>query len=219
MEISSILKRACIVFLCSVLAAGAMYYEKSHVNVPTPQTGDMLYLRVIKFNEIPTLTVEQSSSEIDLTKLNNSWIHLSELEAQIDSDFDIRELAPKWDNLDSEQKRKWIGDHFRIEHIGPGMYELIINFSDKEAKNAQYIDQNCTKLMDDYAKSISEISRLITPNNEIETVRELKDISEKKTEPKGSIEKKYTIIGLVLGAVFGIVVIVAYDSRKRLKHQ
>lgn len=218
MRVQMFIKKWYIILICAVLCAAGMYYEKSRVNVVVPQTGEMLYIRVVKFNSIPLFEANQTTKEIDITKLNDSWSHMSGLEARIEKKFDIQKLNPKWNDIDDKQKRTWMGEHFRIEHIGPGMYELIMQFSDKEAKDAKYIKENSGELMDEYMESLSEITSLVTSNTKLRTIKEVNEINDGKVALKSTIEKKYAFVGFFLGGLVGIVIIMAYDARKRLVH-
>ena len=51
------------------------------------------------------------------------------------------------------------------------------------------------------------------------TVKEIQNINEDKVVSKENIEKKYAIIGFILGALVGVVVVIAWNAKKQLaKH-
>ena len=91
---------------------------------------------------------------------------------------------------------------------------MIIQFTKKDAKDSQYIKENNTNLMDAYQTYFSKTSALVTKDTGLSTVKEFQSINEDKVVSKGIIKKKYALIGFVLGALIGIVIVMAWDARK-----
>lgn len=74
MSLNSIIKKWYVIFLCALLGAGGLYFEKKQVVPAIPQTGDMTYIRVVKFEQIPTETLMGTSTEIRMNALVNAWL-------------------------------------------------------------------------------------------------------------------------------------------------
>ena len=73
--------------------------------------------------------------------------------------------------------------------------------------------------MDLYENYFSKTSTLVTKDTSLNTVKEIQNINEDKVVSKENIEKKYAIIGFILGALVGVVVVMAWNAKKQLvKH-
>lgn len=216
MNFRSIIKKWYVILICAVICAGGLYFEKSQIHTVVPQTGDMTYIRVVKFNTVPVFTTNQTSTEINVTNLMKAWSNLTELDSQIEANFDMSKMNAEWDKTADSQKMKWLGEHFRVQNMGPGLYELIIQFTKQDAKDSQYIKENSADLMDEYEAYFSKSAALVTNDTSLKTVKEIQNINENKVVSKGNIEKKYAIIGFILGALVGVVIVMAWNTRKRL---
>lgn len=216
MNFQSIIKKWYVILICAIVCAGGLCFEKSQIHTVVPQTGDMTYIRVVRFNTVPVFTANQTSTEIDLTHLMRAWSNLTELDSQIEENFDVSKMNANWNTVSDSQKVKWLGEHFRVQNMGPGLYELIIQFTKQDAKDSQYIKENSIALMDLYENYFSKTSTLVTKDTSLNTVKEIQNINEDKVVSKENIEKKYAIIGFILGALVGVVIVMAWNARKHL---
>lgn len=216
MSLNSIIKKWYVIFLCALLGAGGLYFEKKQVVPAIPQTGDMTYIRVVKFEQIPTETLMGTSTEIRMNALVNAWPNLSSLTTRMDDNVEMQKLNPKWTDLARSQKFKWLTGHFRVNWIGPGMYELIFSMKKNEAKDADYIKANHENLIGEYEDYFKESARMVTNDTNLTIVKKFELIEESGMPTVPQIEKKYAIIGFVLGALVGIVIVMVWDARKRI---
>lgn len=216
MSLNSIIKKWYVIFLCALLGAGGLYFEKKQVVPAIPQTGDMTYIRVVQFEQIPTETLMGTSTEIRMNALVNAWPNLSSLTTRMDNHVEMQKLNPKWTDLAQSQKFKWLTGHFRVNWIGPGMYELIFSMKKNEAKDADYIKANHENLIGEYEDYFKESARMVTNDTNLTTVKKFELIEESGMPTVPQIEKKYAIIGFVLGALVGIVIVMVWDARKRI---
>lgn len=216
MSLNSIVKKWYVIFLCALLGAGGLYFEKKQVVPAIPQTGDMTYIRIVKFNQVPAETLKDTSLEIKMDALVKSWPNLSVLANEIDDHIDMQKLNPKWETMAQPQKFDWLTQHFRINWIGPGMYELIFQMKKDEAKDAEYVKTNHEKLMGDYENYFRESAGMVTNDTSLTTVKNFELVDEAGMPTTQQIEKKYAIIGFVLGALVGVVIVMVWDARKRI---
>lgn len=216
MNLRAILKKWYIILLCAVLCAGGLYFEKSRVVPAVPQTGDLTYIRVVKFNQVPAETLKDTSLEIKMDALVKSWPNLSVLANEIDNHIDMQKLNPHWKTMAQSQKLDWLTLHFRINWIGPGMYELIFQMKKDEVKDAEYIKTNHEKLMGEYEDYFRESAGMVTNDTSLTTVKNFELIDEVGMPTTQQIEKKYAVIGFVLGALVGVVIVMVWDARKRI---
>jgi uncharacterized membrane protein len=219
MNFQSIIKKWYVILICAIVCASGLYFEKSQIHTVVPQTGDMTYIRVVRFNTVPVFTANQTSTEIDVTNLMKAWSNLTELNSQIEENFDMNKMNADWNKISDSQKVKWLGEHFRVQNMGPGLYELIIQFTKQDAKDSQYIKENRIALMNLYENHFLKMSTLVTKDTSLSTVKELQNINEDKIVSKENIEKKYAVIGFILGALVGVVIVMAWNAKKHLvKH-
>lgn len=216
MSLNSIIKKWYVIFLCALLGAGGLYFEKSLVVPAVPQTGDLTYIRVVKFEQIPTETLMGTSTEIRMNDLVNAWSNLSSLTTRMDNHVEMQKLYPKWTDLAQSQKFKWLAGHFRVNWIGPGIYELIFQMKKDEVKDAEYIKTNHEKLIEEYENYFREAAGMVTNDTSLTTVKNFELVDEVGMPTAQQIEKKYTVIGFVLGALIGVVIVMGWDARKRI---
>lgn len=216
MSLNSIIKKWYVIFLCALLGAGGLYFEKSRVVPTVPQTGDLTYIRVVKFEQIPTETLMGTSTEIRMNALVNAWPNLSSLTTRMDDNVEMQKLNPKWTDLSQSQKFKWLTGHFRVNWIGPGMYELIFQMKKNEAKDADYIKANHENLIGEYENYFKESAGIVTNDTSLTIVKNFELIEEAGIPTAPQVEKKYGGIGFVLGALVGIVIVMVWDARKRI---
>lgn len=216
MSLNSIIKKWYVIFLCALLGAGGLYFEKKQVVPAIPQTGDMTYIRVVKFEQIPTETLMGTSTEIRMNALVNAWLNLSSLTTRMDNHVEMQKLNPKWTDLAQSQKFKWLTGHFRVNWIGPGMYELIFSMKKNEAKDADYIKANHENLIGEYEDYFKESAGMVTNDTSLTTVKNFELIEEAGIPTAPQVEKKYGVIGFVLGALVGVVIVMVWDARKRI---
>lgn len=216
MSLNSIIKKWYVIFLCALLGAGGLYFEKSRVVPTVPQTGDLTYIRVVKFEQIPTETLMGTSTEIRMNALVNAWPNLSSLTTRMDDNVEMQKLNPKWTDLAQSQKFKWLTGHFRVNWIGPGMYELIFQMKKNEAKDADYIKANHENLIGEYENYFKESAGIVTNDTSLTIVKNFELIEEAGIPTAPQVEKKYGGIGFVLGALVGIVIVMVWDARKRI---
>jgi uncharacterized membrane protein len=216
MSLRVIIKKWYVILICAVICAGGLYYEKSRVVPVAPQTGDITYIRVVKFDQIPTETLKDTSEEIKMGALVKSWPNLSMLTYGMEDNIDMQRLNQKWGSMAQSQKFDWLTQHFRINWIGPGMYELIFQMKKEEVKDAEYIKENHEKLIGVYEDYFQKSAGMVTNDTNLTTVKNFELVEEAGMPTVKQIEKKYAVIGFVLGALVGVVIVMVWDARKRI---
>lgn len=216
MSYKTLIKKWYVILLCAVFCATGLYFEKRQVIPPVPQTGDMTYIRVVRFDQVPMENLQGTNVEIKMDSLVKAWPNLSMLNQQMDESYDMEKLNPKWSDLAQSNKFNWLAGHFRINWVGPGMYELIFQMSKNEPKDAEYIRENHEKLIAEYQEYFQESAGMVTNDTNLTTVKEFELVEDSGMPTTQQIEKKYAIIGFVLGALVGVVIIMVWDARKRI---
>lgn len=214
MSFQQILKKWYIILFCAIICAAGLYLEKSVVNPPIVQSGDMTYIRVVKFNTVPVFTAGQNSNEIAMDDLMKAWPNLSDLIMQLDQSYEMEKVDKQWKTLSQTKKFDWVNNHFRTDNIGPGMYELILQFPKKDPKDPQYLAKNINRLLDDYESYFQKTSSLVTNDTNLTTVKEFQLNDDQDAPTQTQVEKKYAIIGFILGALVGVVIVTVWNKRK-----
>lgn len=218
MNLQAIIKKWYVVLICAMLCAGGLYYEKSRVVPAIPQTGDITFIRVVKFNQIPLVNLNDTYSEIKMDPLVKTWFNLSELTKQMDSQMDMKKLNPKWSELPESKKFEWLNDHYRINRIGPGMYELIFQIKRNVAKDQKYIEDNRVQVLDVYEGFFQKTARMVTSDTSLTRVKEFELVESAGTPSLKQVNYKYAIIGAVLGTLVGVVIVMVWNARKGYIH-
>lgn len=214
MNFRVLLKKWYIILICALLCAGGLYIEKNQVTNVIPQSGDMTYIRVVKFESVPIFAENQTSKEINLTNLMRAWSNLVDLETQLVNNFDMTKLNANWGKNSDSQNLKWLGEHFRVQNMGPGLYELIIQFNKKDGKNSQYIKENHALLMDLYESYFTNTTQMVAVNTKVDTLKEIEKVDEENVISKENVAKKYAVIGFILGSLLGVVIVMVWDVKK-----
>lgn len=219
MSLRVIIKKWYIVLVCAVLCAGGLYYEKTRVVPVMPQTGDITYIRIVKFNQVPTETLKETNVEIKMDTLLKSWSNLVLLTKRMDNNIDMKKLNMKWDEMEYSQKFNWMTQHFRANWIGPGMYELIFQIKKNEVKDAAYIKESHEKIIGGYEDYFQETASMVTDDTNLMLVKDVELVEDTGMPTVQQVEKKYAVIGFVLGSLIGVIIVMVWDARKRIAQQ
>lgn len=189
MNLQLIIKKWYIILICALVGASGLYFEKSSVNPVVPKSGDLTYIRVVKFNNFPVIETNKDSIEVQMNALVGAWPNLAYLTEQVDILFDMSKINPYWNDLPKSQKFKWLVSHFRINRVSPGIYELIFQMKKTETKDIQYIEENSKQLMDTYESFFKKAASLAVNNTEITTIKEFSLIEEEDIPTVQDIKK------------------------------
>lgn len=210
--IKEIMRKWYVILICAVICAGGLYIEKEKIHPGVPASGDMTYIRVVQFEEVPLL----AGQEIVVDKGLYAWPNLTKLKDQLESSFNMNKLDSDWEVKKTSTKFSWEGGHFRANRISPGTYELIVSFSKMDGKDEDYIKENADKLLDIYESYFQKVAATNISNLEMRTIDHYNLIENDFTSSREGIGKKYAIIGFVLGALVGVVIVMVWDARKRI---
>ncbi len=69
--------------------------------------------------------------------------------------------------------------------------------------------------MDAYEKYVTAVSSQIVPGTEVKVVKEMQAVDTYELVQKAAVEKKYAVIGAILGALGGVVLVMAWEAWKQ----
>lgn len=210
-----VLKRWYIIIICAVIGAGLLYAEKSQVAPSTELNGDLLYTRVIRVEPVPSFAMGNFADEIDLVPMTNTRRSYKILIAEIGASMDLERMNRRWANLKQSEKVKWLSEHFHVSHIGPGLYELEAEFASADAKDTRYLEENSKRLMDVYMQAIEKITSMQRGEATLQIVEDFNLSETKEVVTQQGLQKKYIIVGLVLGGLAGAASLAVLSQRRK----
>ncbi|WP_270441279.1 hypothetical protein [Acidaminococcus provencensis] len=200
-----------VVLICALITSGLLYVEKSKVNPSVQQTGDIIFTRTVKFNKVPTFTEGQTTTEINLSKIMKMASSQEYMIKMLEDNFRTSKLDKSLDKMSNLNKLIWVDKHFYVEKVGPGVYELVMKYSRNDPKDAEYIIDNSTALIETYEKAFQESAKMLTPDTSFAEIKKYDIIENISTNTESNINKKYAIVGFVLGALIGIVIVMVWN--------
>lgn len=212
---SYVLKKWYIVFLCSVLCSGALFYEKSSIQPPILKGGKVTLTRSFKVNPIPKVSNEETFVEMNLVPIVGMWGNLNVFLDTLESNFDCTVFNPKWHSLQTRDKFAWIVSHFRVAHIAPGMYETVISFEPMESQRTNYILENENALTNAYSNYVVMIANDLSENAVASDMKDYFVVDQVEPVTPERMDEKYAIIGFVLGMVSGTLGLMVVSLRKQ----
>lgn len=209
--VKEIIRKWYVIMICAVLCAGGAYLEKEMMHPGIPASGDMTYIRVVQFEDVPMM----ADQEIVVDKGLYAWPNLTKLKDQLESSFNMNKLDSGWEVMKTSKKFSWEGGHFRANKISLGTYELIVSFSKMDGKDDAYIRDNSDKLLDIYESYFQKVAAVNIPNVELKTIDYYSLIENDFNSSREGIGKKYAIIGFVLGGMLGVALVTVWIAKKK----
>lgn len=210
-----LLKRWYVILLCALVGAGAMYVEKGHVAPSVAVNGDLLYTRVLRTEPVPVVHFGGTAEEVVLVSEPVTWRVIQTLIDEWDKSLDIEKLDKSWRGLKLNDQLQWIGKHAHFVHIGPGLYEIEVQFASTDAKDTEYIEQHAQEMMDAFERSLTKSCAAQLGGSKFVQVDEFSLVNTGRVVTQGTLQKKYIAIGFVLGALAGAAVLAVLSLRRR----
>ena len=210
-----IFKKWYIVVICALIGAGIMYMEKASIVPSVAVTGDQIYARLIRIDPVPVVKLGDTTVETDICNIAGTKIAWVSFLTTLEHNLDFEKISKGWKNLKQADKFNWLGRHIGVKHVGVGQYMLEISFTSTDAKDAVYVDEQSTQMMNILADTIEKEASGVTGGAKFITMENynLSDTHEEVTQ--GELQKKYIIIGFVLGALAAVAVLAVFSLRRK----
>lgn len=159
-------------------------------------------LAIIQYNE----GIYPHSVEDDF--FTTSEISMYQFVLQTSDHIDWSKYNFNWNNMDLINRLKWIYKRVTVERFDPDFYLFKVAVENEDPKDVPYVNETIKDVADEYVKFAAD--RL-----EQAGIGQLKiiDSAEMLAEPRMSSRKrlvlKYFIIGAVLGAIVGTILVAA----------
>lgn len=207
-------KRWYVIVCCAMICAGALYVEKTIVYPSIPASGDYLFIRLLQFTDIPMLGDRKMGNEVDVSNGMRTLPQKARLAKDLAQQFDMQRVDASWEKMPESYKLAWVDNHFKINRVEPGIYELSIHFTKKDAKDGEYVKDNEEHFMELFTKHFKSTASLFVENTELKELDRYSLIDEAFSTDQTHIIAKYVVIGLILGSMAGIVLITAWLSKR-----
>lgn len=209
-----VLKRWYVVLLCALIGAGGLYYEKSSVAPSVAVQGDMLISRIVRVEPVPYAEFGGTADEIDLSKAFASWRTAYSLIEVWESDLEMEKVCAGWHRLGVMDRVKWFSRHLQFIKLGPGIYEFDMNLAETDAKDAGYVQEHKAQMLDGLSKVIAKVSAPYIGDAHWTKVEDFDMVNLREKATQGGLQKKYAVVGFVLGALAGIAILSVLALRK-----
>lgn len=197
-----VLKKWYILVLVGLIGSSALYYEKSQIQPPIPQTGKMYYLYTVKLSGEPIYINNKGViSEVTINNLVNTFdSRKTFLDNTIDA-YDYSKYDANFNKLSLTEKLDWLNKHIYSNYLGNGLYEYVFKFDKSDPKDAEYIKASADQYLMQYIEHTVSYSRMMNPNLQY-TVLVKRYIAEEADDvAKSVVLEKYIFIGFFLGVL------------------
>ena len=138
--------------------------------------------------------LNQSSKEIDWSKINSNW-----------------------NSMDSVNQLKWYQQHIFVNTEDPKIYELYIMFNPNDVQNPDYTKAHLDELINQYISYANSKVQAINPNYSVRLVDKQIIEGDAKFQNEGFLPVKYGIIGFVLGGMV-MTLLISVTAVRKYRH-
>lgn len=138
--------------------------------------------------------LNQSSKEIDWSKINSNW-----------------------NSMDSVNQLKWYQQHIFVNTEDPKIYELYIMFNPNDVQNPDYTKAHLDELINQYISYANSKVQAINPNYSVRLVDKQIIEGNAKFQNEGFLPVKYGIIGFVLGGMV-MTLLISVTAVRKYRH-
>ena len=138
--------------------------------------------------------LNQSSKEIDWSKINSNW-----------------------NSMDSVNQLKWYQQHIFVNTEDPKIYELYIMFNLNDVQNPDYTKAHLDELINQYISYANSKVQAINPNYSVRLVDKQIIEGDAKFQNEGFLPVKYGIIGFVLGGMV-MTLLISVTAVRKYRH-
>lgn len=206
-------KKYWVVLLCMVLFSVALSVEKmcftEVVYTPTSAYVQKAVSISLKDNNVV------NDSSVNNAGVLVSFLMYDDFIRHAQDKYDYSKIVKGWDDLPADKKVEWWRKHLWVDNVSSGfcMYNLYIPA--EEVVDASYIKENADMFLTDYIElSQQKLQKYLgTTGYSVEESFEIP--AEQKVVSSKKRIAKYAVIGMILGAMVGIILVFANALRMR----
>lgn len=211
----SLLRKWYIIILCAFIGGGALFVEKHVIHPPVMQGGDAYFTSVAILEPVPVTKLDQVEKENTLNTALKMWGNKQKFLDETEALFDYDQFSKGWNGKSQTSKFKWLDDHFVVNALGDGRYEYTFRIKRTDAKNDDYVELHGREYLEAYVHFAKDVAALYVKNPQMTVVDEYHLFEDKNKVTPQQIEMKYIAIGIVLGALIGLIIVSIINYRNR----
>lgn len=205
-------KKYWLVLVCMVLFSLALSVEKMYFTevVYTPTSAYVQKTVSMSYKELPAAGETINCKNV----LASNGMYLEFISSTADK-YEYGKIVRGWQDLPADKKVVWLQKHFTLSNVASDLCIYAFYLPAEEVADAVYMKENADRFVTDYIEfSQREAGKYLhTSGYNIEASSEI--LSEQKVVSSKKRILKYAVIGLVLGAMVGTLLVFGTALRKR----
>lgn len=210
-------KKWFIVILLGILCSAFFYIEKQYVEPIHPKTGIITYTMTVKLNDNNNMRYYMSEGKMyreSIVPFLTMWSNQDKFLRTSEEVYDYNKFNANWDNMKKSEKFAWLNEHLKCKYVGNNIYEFVFGFKASDAKDDSYVIAYGEKFLQDYLEYAKNVLILVNMSPSFTVLDSYAMKDEIYLEDVTFVQKKYAIIGFILGAVLGITIVFAIAFKK-----
>ena len=205
-------KKYWLVLICMALLSLALIVEKMYLSevVYTPTSSYVQKTVLMSYKDMP------AAGEIINCKnaLSSNGMYLEFINSSSDK-YEYAKIVRGWQDLPADKKVIWFQKHLTINNIANDLCIYAFHIPAEEVVDAVYVKENADRFLTDYIDFSQREAGIYlhTDGYSIEASSEM--LSEQKVVSSSKRILKYAVIGMVLGAMVGMLLVFGTALRKR----
>ena len=189
----------------AILIGGEKYLSSS--SEPIYQAGEA-YAQRLAYLDLYNLRPYTDNKDIFV----NAELEMFQFITQTSDHIDWRRYNRNWETLDIKERLTWFIGHVRVDRFDPNFYLFKVVVETKDSPDIPYVNSTIAPLLDEYVDfANNRLER--TGIGKFVVIDSAEVISEPQPISKKRLVLKYFVIGGILGAIVGTILIGAMASR------
>lgn len=195
-----------LIIICSFVfvAGGTLLENKSKPkNIIVEQNKICAYkVFAIKFDNIEELKI---FADFNYKNYLKCYTFLNKFYNNTKNKFEYDKFCSNWDNLNKEQKLKWLQSHIKVNNFNMCVYECIFFLNKKDNKDYNYSKQNAPKFIEELILNIKQDVSNLNKNATFVDMDSLY-LDDARTINKEKIYRFNIINSCFLGLLLGLII-------------
>lgn len=200
-----------IIFVCAIIGAFALNYEKGNAQHARILTSDFHADWVIK---VDNLADKNTYYRVDFSKVMNTSAVIELQMNNIDAEM-WTALEPNWPSMKEMDRIQWIQKNIVISYLGGDLYEVVYAIPNVNLEDAEAYKKFAENFMAKYIATGQTVLQKSGYSSRVVVVEKTIVSPEYKEDIKKNIVNKYTILGAGLGALVGGVISFGLYQRRK----
>lgn len=203
-------KRWPVIILLAILAAAALIAEKALTKEPVIKSTSLYVEQTVRIQYAGQVPVTSAYDRVYA-----SYGSLGRFVQACGQDFDFSKLQPGWDGMTDEQKVRWMKKHFYIQDATSTSVNFALYISEEDWKDPFYASEHGPELLRAYIRYTERSMQELGEDVTFQLGESYAILPQPVQVSRRSLLVKYGIIGGVLGALAGLLIVLVLAVRNR----